>query len=364
VNTVLFGGEQVDPQWPREVLRRGAPRRLLHVYGPTEATTFATWNPVDQNRSERTIPVGNPINNTKVHLLAGDLNLAPLEGVGELCIGGEGLAHCYLGRPDFTADAFIPDPFASLPGGRLYRTGDLARRGQDGRIEFTGRLDNQIKLRGFRIEPAEIESVLRRHKLVQDAVVSLHVDSQGNNRLVAYVVTDSEKDVSFDLRTFLKGKLPAFMLPAHFVVLTSLPLSPNGKVDRKRLPAPDVERRDQAEPYVAPRSEVEQAVAGMWSDLLRMNEIGVHDNFFELGGHSLMITKLISRINDTFGVSLRLQNVFESPSIEGVSEAIVAAESKPGRSERVARLSNQINRMTPEQVESLLDEKHEGATAK
>ncbi|HWX43329.1 MAG TPA: amino acid adenylation domain-containing protein, partial [Blastocatellia bacterium] len=355
VGAVLFGGEQVDPKWPRLVIDKGGPRRLLHVYGPTETTTFSTWSPVEDVYGNGVVPIGKPISNTTAYVLTADLNLVPIGTTGELYIGGPGLARGYLCRPDLTSEMFVPDPF-SESGARLYRTGDLVRRGNDGSIEFVGRIDNQLKLRGFRIEPGEIEVVLRGHELVRDAVVVADGASGGDKRLIAYFVTDGNESISArDLYHFLEARLPKFMMPAAFERLEALPLSRNGKVDRSQLPSPSHGGLTAGKEHVAPRDEVEEALARIWTRLLKIEKISVHDHFFELGGHSLLATQIVSQINDTFRVNFPLQAFFKASSISEVSEAITEAETSPGKTERIARLLNEIDRMPDEEVEQLLD---------
>ncbi|MCP4664330.1 MAG: AMP-binding protein, partial [bacterium] len=270
---LLFGGEAVDPHSVREVLARGGPPgRLLHVYGPTESTTYTSWHPVTAVApGARTVPIGGPISNTEIYVL--DRNLVPVPaGVpGELCIGGDGLARGYLFRPALTAEKFIPNPFRSTPqrGERLYRTGDLVRTLADGSVEFLGRLDHQVKLRGFRIELGEIEAVLAAHPAVRETVVVADQGMGGVKRLVAYAVPEPETGElgAGELRAYLGDSLPDFMVPAAFVLLDSLPRTPNGKVDRRALPAPESVAWAQAEDWVAPRGPLEEVVAGIWAQL-------------------------------------------------------------------------------------------------
>jgi len=229
VKHLLFGGEAVDPKWVKEVLKNGPPKRLLHVYGPTESTTFTSWYLVQEApENATTIPIGRPISNTQIYLLDSPLNPVPVGVPGELCIGGGGLARDYLNRPELTAEKFIPNPFSDEPDARLYKTGDLARYLPDGNIEFLGRLDYQVKLRGFRIELGEIEAVLSQHLAVRDIVVLAREDEPGNKRLVAYVVpTQNQKPTIDELRRFLSEKLPGYMVPSAFVLLSNLPLTPS-----------------------------------------------------------------------------------------------------------------------------------------
>ncbi len=348
---LLFGGESIDPRWVKKVLKKGSPKQLLHVYGPTESTTFSSFYWVQNLPEEATsIPIGCPITNTQIYLLDEQLQPVPIGVPGELYIGGDGLARGYLNRPELTAKHFIPNPFSKKPGTRLYKTGDLACYQPDGNIEFLGRLDNQVKIRGFRIELGEIEAVLSQHPAVAEAVVIVQEDIPGDKHLIAYVVpgvganlninvgTDSSDRLtkpapinpkskiqnlkSSDLRQFLKEKLPGYMVPSAYVVLESLPLTPNGKLDRRALPVPDIASFDIQEDYVAPRTPVEEELARIWAKVLGKQQVGVHDNFFELGGHSLLATQLTSRIRDTFQVELPVRNLFEAPTVASLAKYI------------------------------------------
>jgi acyl carrier protein len=236
------------------------------------------------------------------------------------------VARGYLNRPELTAEKFIPDFFDEEPGARMYKTGDLARYLPDGNIEFLGRIDHQVKVRGFRIEPGEIEAVLGRHPGVRESVVLAREDEPGDRRLVAYVVPKTgEIPIVGGLRRFLAEKLPDYMIPSSFVVLDALPLTPSGKVDRRALPAPDGVRPELEETFAAPRTPIEQALAEIWCCILKLERIGVHDNFFELGGHSLLATQVISRLHEAFGVKLPLHSIFETPAISGLSMLIETA---------------------------------------
>ncbi|MEH2068924.1 MAG: amino acid adenylation domain-containing protein [Nostoc sp.] len=319
---LLFGGEAVDPKWVKEVLKNGAPQRLLHVYGPTENTTFSSWYLVqDVPEDATTIAIGRPIANTQVYIL--DKNLQPVTvGVpGELHIGGAGLAQGYFNRPETTAEKFIEiELFNKVE--RLYKTGDLVRYLPDGNIEYIGRIDNQVKIRGFRIELGEIEAVLSQHSHVQVSCVIVREDTPGDKRLVAYVVPQTDvTSIKDELRQFLANKLPHYMMPAAFVILESLPLTPNGKVDRRALPIPDL-YSEIAEKYIPPRTPIEEKLAQIWAQVLKVEQVGIHNNFFELGGHSLLATQVISRLPDAFGTSLPLRSLFESPTVAQLSEVI------------------------------------------
>ncbi|MGH7835123.1 MAG: phosphopantetheine-binding protein, partial [Candidatus Binatia bacterium] len=249
------------------------------------------------------------------------LQPVPAGATGELCIGGVGLARGYLNRPELTAEKFIPNPFNGGPGERLYRTGDLARYLPDGNVEFLGRIDHQAKVRGYRIEPGEIEAVLRGHPQVSEAVV-LPEDGPAGKRLVAYVVSIQDRVEVGELRTFLKARLPEYMIPLTFAFLDSLPLTPSGKIDRRALPKPDQSRPELESAFVTPRTPTEKLLARTWAEILKLEKIGIHDNFFELGGHSLLATQVISRLRDAFRVDLPLRSLFESPTVAGLAERI------------------------------------------
>ncbi len=274
---LLFGGEASDAQSVRRVLAGGKPEHLLHVYGPTESTTFTTWYEVTEVAAgARTIPIGRPISNTETWVLDQQGQVAPLGVVGELYVGGEGLARDYLGQPGLTAERFVPNPFSAEPGARLYRTGDLVRMLSDGNVEFLKRRDQQVKVRGFRIELGEIEAALQEHAAIRESVVIAREDTPGDRRLVAYVVRDSNYQQETEpatelgqipqLRSWLQERLPDYMMPANFVILDKLPLNANGKVDRHELPAPDAASYVTAETFIAPRTPEEERVAEIWAE--------------------------------------------------------------------------------------------------
>ncbi|HVH11714.1 MAG TPA: amino acid adenylation domain-containing protein, partial [Longimicrobium sp.] len=326
MRTLLFGGEAVDPESVRRVLRAGGPGRLLHVYGPTENTTFSAWHPVDEVLAgAHTIPIGRAVAHSSLRVLDAGLRPAAVGVPGELYTGGAGVARGYLGQPALTAERFVPDPFAPEPGARMYGTRDRARWRAEGAVEFLGRLDAQVKIRGFRIEPGEIEAALRRVPGVADCVVTVREDEPGDRRLVAYVVGDAEVEA---LRARLRRELPEYMVPGAFILLDALPLTPNGKVDRGALPAPDA--ASPTERYVAPRTPAEEVLAGIWAAVLRLERVGVEDGFFDLGGHSLLATRVVSRIRDVFGVELPLRLLFEAPTVAAVAERVEALRRTDG----------------------------------
>jgi natural product biosynthesis luciferase-like monooxygenase protein/amino acid adenylation domain-containing protein len=323
VRHVLFGGEAVTPGRVREVLAAAAPgTRLLHVYGPTESTAFTTWQRVETVPAGRTVPIGRPLANTRVWLLDRGLRPVPPGTPGELCIGGDGLARGYLRRPDLTAERFVANPFAA--GERLYRTGDLARRRPDGALEFLGRTDGQVKVRGFRVETGEVEAVLAQCPGVRGAVVAAREEDEGR-RLVAWLVLNDGVETA-DAGAFLRERLPAAMVPSSFIVLGAFPLTPSGKVDRRAL-ARIRSQEGTRDALTAPRTPEERAVAAAWAEVLGagIETIGVHDDFFTLGGHSLLAGRVLSRLLASLGVDLSLGDFFSAPTVAGL--AALAAEA-------------------------------------
>ena len=315
---IVTAGEQlhVTPSIAR-LIERLEDGRLCNQYGPTEThvvTAFTITGPAPGGAAFP--PIGRPIANCRVYVLDRHMQPVPVGVVGELHVGGIALARGYLHRPELTAAKFIPDPFDAAPGARLYKTGDLARLLPDGNIEFLGRLDDQVKLRGFRIEPGEIEAVLGEHPRVRQSTVVLREDVHEDKRLTAYVVARDEPTSLVDeLRLFLKARLPAYMIPSAFAVLESLPLTPSGKVDRRSLPLPARIGRDGGQAFVAPRTTIEVVLAELWRQLLGVEQVGVDDNFFDLGGHSLLVTRLVAQIEQRLQVDLPVRVLFESPTL-------------------------------------------------
>ena len=330
---VLFGGEAVDPNSVREVLRAGGPRHLLHVYGPTENTTFSTWFEVEEvAEGAPTVPIGRPISNTQAYVLDAELEPVPIGVAGELYLGGEGLARGYMGDASMTAERFVPDPFGGEPGARLYRTGDIVRLLADGAIEFIGRADNQIKLRGFRIELGEIEAAISSFSTVAEVAVVVRDDEHAGRRLVAYFTAYGGATVTTDeLRGYLQERLPEYMVPSLYVPLDTLPLTPNGKVDRRALPPPSEAAGDiQADPereFVAPRDDLERRLTAIWEEVLGVKPIGIRDNFFNLGGHSLLAVRLFAQVEKQFGRALPLVTLFRSPTVEDLAAALRGEEA-------------------------------------
>ncbi len=327
LRAVMCGGEVLPPQVVMRFQHRSG-AKLYNVYGPTEAIIDSTYWLCEGVSAHSTIPIGRPIPNARMYILDEALRPVPLGVPGNLHIGGASLARGYLNRPELTAEKFVPNPFSEEPGARLYKTGDLARYLPDGNIEFLGRVDHQVKIRGFRIELGEIEAALDQHPAVREAVVLAPEDAPGEKRLVAYVVADRDPvPTTTDLRSFLKEKLPEHMVPALFVLLDALPLMPNGKVDRRALPAPDRTRPELDKEFVPPRTPAEELLSEIWAQVLDIERVGIYDNFFDLGGHSLLATQVVSRIREAFQVELPLRRLFEVPTVAGLAESIAVAQS-------------------------------------
>ena len=328
VRTMMFGGEAGDPKSVALVLQNRPPQRLVNGYGPTENTTFSACYEVRSMAEDaHTVPIGRPISNSQCYILDAQMNPMPVGVPGELHVGGDGLARGYWNRPQLTEQKFIPNPFRE--GELIYKTGDLARWLPDGNIEFLGRLDEQVKIRGFRVELGEIECVLSRHPAVRECVASMRKDQTGRDRLVAYYVCSGKRAPSFDdLHRFLKERLPEHMVPATFVLLEAIPLTPNGKVDRKSLPDPGT-GRSLVEGLATPRDAVELKLTEIWESVLDVHPIGIEDKFFDLGGHSLLAVKLIAQMEKVFGRRLRVATVFQSPTIEQLA-AVIREEIQEG----------------------------------
>jgi amino acid adenylation domain-containing protein len=329
---------------------------LRNEYGPSEthvvtAHTLAgppeTWPALP--------PIGRPIANTQIYLLDRNLWPAPLGVFGELYVGGDSLARGYLGRPDLTAEKFVPDPYGLAPGGRLYKTGDLARYLPGGEIEYLGRIDHQVKIRGFRVELGEVEAALAQHPHVREAAAAVRGSTPAERTLVAYIVAEGGAAPAVgELRAFLRDRLPEYMVPTAYVALDSLPLTPSGKVDRKALPEPDGSRLEVGGEFRAPSTPAEEVVAGIWAKVLRLERVGVRDNFFDLGGHSLLATQVMSRLRESFQVELPLRVLFESRTVEGLVNAL--AREWGGREvvEEIAATVQQVDAFTAEEVGEML----------
>ncbi|HEX8317856.1 amino acid adenylation domain-containing protein, partial [Longimicrobium sp.] len=311
---------------------------LWNVYGPTETTIWSTSQPVRGDLVGGQVPIGRPVANTRVYVLDAVGEPVPVGVAGELYIGGAGVVRGYLGRPEQTAERFVADPFGGEPGSRLYRTGDLARWRPDGTMEFLGRTDFQVKVRGFRIELGEIEARLAEHADVREAAVMAREDVPGDVRLVAYVVGDADAE---ELRAHLSTVLPEYMIPAAYVRLDALPLTPNGKLDRKALPAPEGDAYASRE-YEAPVGKIEVALAEIWTDLLKVEQVSRWDHFFELGGHSLLALQVVSRVRQEMDLELELAAVFEKPVLAGLAERILELRLARFDPETLARLAQLV----------------------
>ena len=328
---LLAGGDVVAPEAARRVLESLPGLALIDGYGPTEGTTFTCCHRVTGHETGAAVPIGRPIANARVYVVASDegaFQPVPAGVAGELYAGGDGLARGYLDRPDLTAERFVPDPFSGLPGERLYRTGDRVRWNspQNDALEFLGRLDGQVKIRGFRVETGEVEAALAGHPAVRQAAV-LPRESQGGRILAAYAVL-AETASAAELQRFLRERLPEAMIPSAWMFLEELPLTPNGKVDRRALAALEVEAARTAVERVPPRTPLEErlvaAVAGVLG--LEPERIGVYDNFFDLGGHSLLATQLVAQLRQQHGIDVPLPLLFDSAHLADLADRITTRE--------------------------------------
>ena len=346
---LMVGGEQLQiTDDLRKLFARLNDCTLYNHYGPSETHVVTSFTlPHDPETWSVFPPLGRPINNTEIHLLDSHLHPVPAGVPGELYIGGACLAHGYLNRPELTAERFVPHPFSSAPGARLYRTGDLARYQKDGNIEFIGRNDFQVKIRGMRIELGEIETTLRQHEAVSKAIVTLRQDG-GEKKIVAYVLANPGCAIEArQLRDLLRTKLPEYMLPSAFVTLASFPLTPSGKIDRLALPAPEMNLETEAS-YIAPRGALEEVLATIFGEVLKLDRVGVGDNFFDLGGHSLSATQIASRVRETFRVELPVRKIFEEPTVEALARSL--REDQGEQIERTAELLLQVSSFADDEV--------------
>jgi amino acid adenylation domain-containing protein len=314
VKTINLAGEPLTVALVKEIYETTSVERVYDLYGPSEDTTYSTWT---LRTADGPYTIGRPIANTQAYVLDGEMRPVPIGVVGEIYLGGFGLARGYLDRPDLTAERFVANPFSDDPKSRLYRTGDLARWRADGTLEFLGRKDNQVKLRGFRIELGEIEAALERHDGVAEAVVVVRKVAEGDQRLVAYIVlTDKGQGTPQDIKTFLRRIVPEYMVPANFVTLDAIPLTPNGKVDHRALPNDVGAFDDGSQPYSAPETELEKTIAEIWKTALNVPRVGRTDDFFELGGHSILAARVAVDLQERLGVDLSMGRLFEASTVE------------------------------------------------
>ncbi|MBV9774092.1 MAG: AMP-binding protein, partial [Gemmatimonadetes bacterium] len=322
IRQLYVGGDAIPPELLARMRTVFPAARVQAMYGPTEGTILCAATVVEGDAPVRRQLVGRPLGNTVMYVCDPLGGLMPAGVPGELCLGGPSVARDYLGRPELTAEKFVPDPFADEAGARMYRTGDRVRWGADGVLEFLGRTDAQVKIRGFRIEPGEVESVLAGHPAVREAAVLAREDAPGERRLVAYFTADGDAPATGELRAWLKARLSEYMVPAAFVALDAFPLTPTGKLDRRALPAPEI--GGDAGAYVAPRTPTEERLAGIYADVLGAGPVSIDADFFAVGGHSLLATRVISRVREAFGVDLPLRALFEEPTAAGLATRVDA----------------------------------------
>jgi acyl carrier protein len=348
---------------------------LLNAYGPTECSDDISHYVIDEslNKIRGSAPLGLPLQNTQAYVLDERMQPVPTGMLGEMYIGGIGVGRGYLNRSALTAERFLPDPFSKYAGSRLYKTGDRVRRYDDGKFEFVGRFDYQVKVRGLRIELAEIETVLNQYESIQRAVVITREDEPGDKRIVGYVVAKGGATLhSSDLRSHARKWLPEYMVPNAFVVLDEMPLTANEKIDRNALPRPERHMDDAVaqETFVAPRNPVEEKLAVIWREALEMDRVGIHDNFFELGGHSLLATRVISRVRNELKVQLHLRVLFDGPTIAELAKAVASAQNHATTGDGpkadvpdihafaavpAETLMSQLKELTEEQIDQLID---------
>jgi amino acid adenylation domain-containing protein len=319
VRTVNLAGEALPASLVLRLYSLPSIQQVYNLYGPTEDTTYSTWGlaPPDPGKN---VPIGKPIDQTRTYVLDERMQPVPPDIPGELYLGGAGLARGYIQQPDLTAERFVPDPLSNEPGQRLYRTGDLVVYRSNGELEFLGRKDEQVKLRGYRIEPGEIEAVLSQHPNVQQSAVVMRADRFGDQSLVAYIVPHPGQELLLsDLRTTLQQRLPLYMLPSLFVPLATLPRTVSGKIDRKALPAPDHLQLEPATQYRAPQTGLERSITTIWQEVLQREQIGIHDNFFDLGGHSLHLIRVQSTLQTTLNREIPLMALFKYPTVSALA---------------------------------------------
>lgn len=355
VRVVNLAGEALSSDLVHEIYEASEVKQVFNLYGPSEDTTYSTYAHIPRSHDAIHVPIGKPIANTQVYVLDERMEPLAIGAPGELLLGGEGLARGYLGQPALTAERFVPDPFSKREGARLYRTGDWVRWRADRALDFIGRIDHQVKIRGYRIEMGEIETALCNLERVEQAVVVAREDEPGEKRLVAYVVACKEIELQ-ELQDSLKQNLPEYMVPADFVMLKSMPLTPNGKVDRRALPEPAKDRLRSKHDYVAPRTATESLLAQIWSEILSLDRIGVEDNFFTLGGHSLQATRVVARMRDAFKMDVPLPLLFQATTIAKLAEVIEDLKKDKSSSGKLATALPAIERADRDAIFVLVDE--------
>jgi non-ribosomal peptide synthetase component F len=352
IEQVLFGGERCEEKWVKRALEEKGAGKIVHVYGLTETTTFATSYLVEKVEEGTRIPIGKPVGNTRIYILDGDFEPVGVGVLGEIYIGGAGVGRGFVSRTEMTAERFVPDPYAEgeaedskRTGERMYRSGDWGRWRRDGTIEFVGRNDWRVKIRGFRVELGEIEARLMEHEGVEKAVVVVKEDTQGEKRLVAYYTAaggEATESASAEvLRVYVSAKLPEYMVPEAYVRLERMPLKPNGKLDRKALPAPESDTHAVGR-YEAPIGETEALVAEIWRGVLKVERVGRQDNFFELGGRSLLAVQMIARLRQVLGVELEIRELFARPVLASLAERIIDVQLEGYDSDDLAKISTQM----------------------
>jgi amino acid adenylation domain-containing protein len=361
LQTVIVAGEVCPVALVRHHLEQYPEVQLFNEYGPTEGTV---WSTVYRCLSEKSaqvagynsIPIGHPIPNTQVYILDAQQQPVPIGVMGEIYVGGKGVARGYLHQPQLTAEKFMPHPFTEDGNARLYKTGDLGRYRPDGEIEFLGRLDDQIKLRGFRIELGEIEGAIAQHPAILETVVMVREDSPGDRRLVAYLhpQPDAEPNLTDTLRQALRETLPDYMVPSIFIALTTFPHTPNGKIDRQALPNPEQMQPERSHAFVAPRTATEVKLVEIWTEILKVNAVGIHDNFFDLGGHSLLATQLASRCRDAFQIEIPLRQFFDAPTIADLATSIAQQLAEASEATLFAQALAEIQQLSDEEAQTLL----------
>ncbi|MBW4619918.1 MAG: amino acid adenylation domain-containing protein [Cyanosarcina radialis HA8281-LM2] len=373
VRTINLAGEALPKKLVRQLYEQTNAQQVFNLYGPSEDTTYSTFTLVKPE--DAVVSIGHPIANTQVYILDRNLKPVPVGVRGELYISGEGLARGYLNQPHLTSQKFISNPFSRDSNSRLYQTGDLARYLPNGEIEYLGRLDHQVKIRGFRIELGEIETVLSQHPQIRSAVAIAQLDDANRQRLVAYVVPQLAGDKgdkgdmkatlsslpsspsspsSAQLRSYLKQRLPEYMVPSTFVMLDSLPLTANGKIDRRALHLSDWSRLNLETAFVEARNPLEASLVEIWTEVLEIDRVGIYDNFFELGGHSLLSVQIVSRIRDTFGIELSLRSLFEANTIADLAAIIAQKQIELADNKLLAEMLTELERLSPEEVQKML----------